>query len=221
MDPAHWQNITGDVGACASLGGIVTRIGSFRRARRRCSHRRPPPLASRHHRARRRHLPGASAPALTKAAFERPIRQRALSSSTTSSPPRSARPTPRPSPPPRPSSIQRRGRHARYALAATCRSSFAGWHYHAVLYCSWARAGLPAALLLACVPVIPVSIMMVMRNAKRSVPSTGAAMSIWAACSWRPCEGLTTLKVYQADRSWHERINAESSVSAQRPCACW
>lgn len=83
------------------------------------------------------------------------------------------------------------------------------------------QAGLPAALLLACVPVIPVSIMMVMRNAKRSVPSTGAAMSILAACSWRPCRVSPPLRSTRPIEAGTSASTPSPSVSAQRPCTCW
>lgn len=72
------------------------------------------------------------------------------------------------------------------------------------------QAGLPAALLLACVPVIPVSIMMVMRNAKKIGAEYWGSYVDLDGMFLEAVQGLTTLKVYQADRSWHERINAES-----------
>lgn len=72
------------------------------------------------------------------------------------------------------------------------------------------QAGLPAALLLACVPVIPVSIMMVMRNAKKIGAEYWGSYVDLSGMFLEAVQGLTTLKVYQADRDWHERINAES-----------
>ena len=72
------------------------------------------------------------------------------------------------------------------------------------------QAGLPAALLLACVPVIPVSIMMVMRNAKKIGAEYWGSYVDLGGMFLEAVQGLTTLKVYQADRSWHDRINAES-----------
>lgn len=72
------------------------------------------------------------------------------------------------------------------------------------------QAGLPAALLLACVPVIPVSIMMVMRNAKKIGAEYWGSYVDLGGMFLEAVQGLTTLKVYQADRSWHERINTES-----------
>lgn len=72
------------------------------------------------------------------------------------------------------------------------------------------QAGLPAALLLACVPVIPVSIMLVMRNAKKIGAEYWGSYIDLGGMFLEAVQGLTTLKVYQADRDWHERINAES-----------
>ena len=72
------------------------------------------------------------------------------------------------------------------------------------------QAGLPAALLLACVPVIPVSIMMVMRNAKKIGSEYWGSYVDLGGMFLEAVQGLTTLKVYQADRAWHKRINAES-----------
>lgn len=72
------------------------------------------------------------------------------------------------------------------------------------------QAGLPAALLLACVPVIPISIMMVMRNAKKIGSEYWGSYVDLGGMFLEAVQGLTTLKVYQADRDWHKRINAES-----------
>lgn len=72
------------------------------------------------------------------------------------------------------------------------------------------QAGLPAALLLACVPVIPVSIMMVMRNAKKIGAEYWGSYVDLGGMFLEAVQGLTALKVYQADRDRHERINAES-----------
>lgn len=72
------------------------------------------------------------------------------------------------------------------------------------------QAGLPAALLLACVPVIPVSIMMVMRNAKKIGAEYWGSYVDLGGMFLEAVQGLSTLKVYQADRDWHGRINAES-----------
>lgn len=72
------------------------------------------------------------------------------------------------------------------------------------------QAGLPAALLLAYVPVIPTSIMMVMRNAKKIGAEYWGSYADLGGMFLEAVQGLTTLKAYQSDRDWHERINAES-----------
>lgn len=72
------------------------------------------------------------------------------------------------------------------------------------------QAGLPAALLLACVPVIPISIMMVMRNAKRIGKEYWGSYVDLGGMFLEAVQGLTTLKVYRADAAWHGRINEEA-----------
>ena len=72
------------------------------------------------------------------------------------------------------------------------------------------RAGLAVALLLVCVPVIPVSIMMVMRNAKKIGAAYWDSYVDLGGMFLEAVQGLTTLKIYRADERWHERINAES-----------
>ena len=72
------------------------------------------------------------------------------------------------------------------------------------------QAGLPAALLLVCVPVILISIMMVTRNAKKIGSEYWGSYVDLGGMFLEAVQGLTTLKVYQADRDWHKRINAES-----------
>lgn len=76
------------------------------------------------------------------------------------------------------------------------------------------QAGLPATLLLMCVPVIPISIMMVMKNAKK------IGEAYWGSCVdlggmfLEAVQGLTTLKVYQADGAWRRpasRVVARAS----------
>ena len=59
------------------------------------------------------------------------------------------------------------------------------------------QAGLPAALLLACVPVIPISIMMVMRNAKRIGKEYWGSYVDLGGMFLEAVQGLTTLKVYR------------------------
>ena len=72
------------------------------------------------------------------------------------------------------------------------------------------QAGLPATLLLACVPVIPVSIMMVMRNAKKIGSEYWGSYVDLGGMFLEAVQGLTTLKIYRADASWHKRINDEA-----------
>ncbi len=72
------------------------------------------------------------------------------------------------------------------------------------------QAALPAALLLACVPVIPISIMMVMRNAKRIGSEYWGSYVDLGGMFLEAVQGLTTLKIYRADASWHKRINDEA-----------
>ena len=71
-------------------------------------------------------------------------------------------------------------------------------------------AGLPAAILLAMVPLIPVSIMVVMRNAKKVAAEYWGTYVDLGGSFLEAIQGLTTLKIYQADVRWHERMNAEA-----------
>ena len=71
-------------------------------------------------------------------------------------------------------------------------------------------AGLPAAILLAMVPLIPVSIMVVMRNAKKVAAEYWGTYVDLGGSFLEAIQGLTTLKIYQADARWHERMNAEA-----------
>ena len=72
------------------------------------------------------------------------------------------------------------------------------------------QAGLPAALLMVCVPIIPASIMAVMKNAKKIGEAYWGSYVDLGGMFLEAVQGLTTLKVYQADASWHERINKEA-----------
>ena len=49
------------------------------------------------------------------------------------------------------------------------------------------QAGLPATVLLVIVPLIPISIMMVMRNAKKVAAEYWGSYVDWAAAFWRRC----------------------------------
>lgn len=72
------------------------------------------------------------------------------------------------------------------------------------------QAGLPATVLLVIVPLIPVSIMMVMRNAKKVAAEYWGSYVDLGGSFLEAVQGLTTLKIYQADQRWHKRMNAES-----------
>ncbi|WP_415962329.1 ABC transporter transmembrane domain-containing protein [Collinsella tanakaei] len=72
------------------------------------------------------------------------------------------------------------------------------------------QAGLPATVLLVIVPFVPISIMMVMRNAKKVVAEYWGSYVDLGGSFLEAVQGLTTLKVYQADERWHKRMNDES-----------
>ena len=71
-------------------------------------------------------------------------------------------------------------------------------------------AGLPAAILLVMVPLIPASIMMVMRNAKKVAGEYWGTYVDLGGSFLEAIQGLTTLKIYRADARWHKRMNAEA-----------
>ena len=72
------------------------------------------------------------------------------------------------------------------------------------------QAGLAAAVLMVCVPLIPASIMAVMRNAKKIGAEYWGSYVDPGGMFLEAVQGLTTLKVYRADAAWHERTNAEA-----------
>lgn len=72
------------------------------------------------------------------------------------------------------------------------------------------QAGLPATVLLVIVPLIPISIMMVMRNAKKVAAEYWGSYVDLGGSFLEAVQGLTTLKIYQADGHWHKRMNDES-----------
>ena len=72
------------------------------------------------------------------------------------------------------------------------------------------QAGLPATVLLVIVPLIPASIMMVMRNAKKVAAEYWGSYVDLGGSFLEAVQGLTTLKIYQADQRWHKRMNDES-----------
>ena len=71
-------------------------------------------------------------------------------------------------------------------------------------------AGLPATVLLVMVPLIPASIMVVMRRAKKVAGEYWDSYVDLGGSFLEAIQGLTTLKIYQADSRWHERMNAEA-----------
>ncbi|MDY4040536.1 MAG: thiol reductant ABC exporter subunit CydC [Collinsella sp.] len=79
------------------------------------------------------------------------------------------------------------------------------------LFCALVgRAPLPALVLLVIVPLIPASIMVVMRRAKRAAGAYWESYVDLGGSFLEALQGLTTLKIYEADGRWHERMNAES-----------
>lgn len=71
-------------------------------------------------------------------------------------------------------------------------------------------AGAPAAVLLVIVPLIPISIMLVMRNAKKVAAEYWGSYVDLGGSFLEAVQGLTTLKIYRADKRWHERMNREA-----------
>ncbi len=191
------------------LGGIVTN-GLSRRARRRCPRTGGLAARRRHHRARRLHLPGptrlATRPRSRPSAARRSLvydKLTALGPSYTETVPTAE-------------AVQLSVEGASAAPGVLWRLSAAallcrpGTH-HAVR-AARRPSGTSRRAAARMRPGHPhLHHDGHAQRKKRSVPSIGAATSIWAACSCRRAlQGLTTLKVYQADRDWHKRINAES-----------
>ena len=73
-----------------------------------------------------------------------------------------------------------------------------------------ASAPVPAVVLLVIVPLIPGSIMMVMRNAKKVAAEYWGSYVDLGGSFLEAVQGLTTLKIYRADARWHERMNREA-----------
>ena len=69
----------------------------------------------------------------------------------------------------------------------------------------------PAAIaLLICVPLIPIAIMAVQKIAKRVMSKYWGAYTDLGATFLENLEGLTTLKIYQADEERHKKMNEEA-----------
>lgn len=67
-----------------------------------------------------------------------------------------------------------------------------------------------AAALLVCVPLIPLSIMGVQKFAKRAMRNYWGSYTDLGGAFLESLQGLTTLKIYQADEARHESMNAEA-----------
>lgn len=81
------------------------------------------------------------------------------------------------------------------------------------LFACLAPTCLPAAaVLLACVPLIPLSIVAVQRVAKRTMKRYWGSYTDLGALFLESIEGLTTLKIYRADAAQHARMNEEAET---------
>lgn len=81
------------------------------------------------------------------------------------------------------------------------------------LFACLAPTCLPAAaVLLACVPLIPLSIVAVQRVAKRTMRRYWGSYTDLGALFLESIEGLTTLKIYRADAAQHARMNEEAET---------
>ncbi|MCI8467911.1 MAG: thiol reductant ABC exporter subunit CydC [Eggerthellaceae bacterium] len=79
------------------------------------------------------------------------------------------------------------------------------------LFCVLAPLCLPAALaLLACVPLIPLSIVAIQRVARRVMGDYWDSYTDLGGAFLENLQGLTTLKIFQADGRRHEAMNAEA-----------
>lgn len=67
-----------------------------------------------------------------------------------------------------------------------------------------------AVVLLICVPLIPVSIVCVQKIAKRLLSNYWVQYAKLGDSFLESLQGLTTLKIYQSDGAFHDKINAES-----------
>lgn len=79
------------------------------------------------------------------------------------------------------------------------------------LFFALSRVSLPvAAALLACVPLIPVSIVIIQRIAKKLLAKYWGQYAKLGDSFLENLQGLTTLKLFGADGERHERMNAEA-----------
>lgn len=84
------------------------------------------------------------------------------------------------------------------------------------LFACLAPLCLPAAVaLLACVPLIPASIVAVQKIAKRAMGTYWGAYTDLGAAFLENLQGLTTLKIYRADEGRHEAMNRDAETFRQ------
>jgi ATP-binding cassette subfamily B protein len=76
--------------------------------------------------------------------------------------------------------------------------------------CLVGTAGAAATVLIVAVPLIPVSIMLVMRRAKAIAGAYWSTYTDLGATFLEGLTGLTTLKVFGADGAFHQRMNGEA-----------
>ena len=67
-----------------------------------------------------------------------------------------------------------------------------------------------AFVLLVCVPLIPMSIVLVQKFAKRLLNRYWGQYTKLGDSFLENLQGLTTLKIYEADGRYHEKMNVES-----------
>lgn len=74
-----------------------------------------------------------------------------------------------------------------------------------------------AVVLLICVPIIPMAIIAVQKIAKQLLSKYWGQYSALGDTFLESLQGLTTLKIYQADEYKNEKMNEESENSARSP----
>ncbi|MFV0551172.1 MAG: ABC transporter ATP-binding protein/permease [Anaerorhabdus sp.] len=70
-----------------------------------------------------------------------------------------------------------------------------------------------ATILLICVPLIPISIVLVQKFAKKLLKKYWGQYTTFGDSFLENLQGLTTLKIYQADESRHKKMNQEAENS--------
>ncbi len=71
-------------------------------------------------------------------------------------------------------------------------------------------SGLSAVILMLLVPLIPVSIVFIQKPARRAAQAYWASYVDLGGNFLEAVQGLTTLKIYQADERWHEQMNEQA-----------